>query len=82
VRCGFSSTPASKLAGDPGLEEKPRPKFPVRLGGVDELHAAFLTESCTRDSFWSCEQEIWGSEAVALSAPEVKMLSCAAAENQ
>jgi hypothetical protein len=32
--------------------------------------------------FGSCEQEIRGSEAVALSAPEVKMLPCAAAENQ
>jgi hypothetical protein len=24
AKCGFTSTPASELAGDPGLEEKPR----------------------------------------------------------
>jgi len=55
------------------LEEKPRPEFPVSLGGVDEPYAAFLTESRTRDSFWSCEQEIRGSAALALHTPEVKM---------
>jgi hypothetical protein len=55
-------------------EEKKRPEFPVRLGGVDELHAAFRTESRARDSFWSCEQEIRGAGAVAFYTPEVKML--------
>jgi hypothetical protein len=52
------------------LEKNPRPEFPVRLGGVDELHAAFHTESRTRDSFWSCEQEIRGSEPIAAYKPE------------
>jgi hypothetical protein len=42
------------------LRKSHEPEFPVRLGEVDELHAAFLTESRTRDSFWSCEQEIRG----------------------
>jgi hypothetical protein len=50
------------LPGTPVLRKSHEPEFPVRLGEVDELHAAFLTESRTRDSFWSCEQEIRGGE--------------------
>jgi hypothetical protein len=34
------------------------PGFPVELGGVGELHAAFLTESRTREPVWSLVQEI------------------------
>jgi hypothetical protein len=30
------------------------PGFPVRLGGVNELHAAFLIESRTRCHGWGC----------------------------
>ncbi len=32
--------------------------FPVELVGVGELHAAFLTESRTREPVWSLAQEI------------------------
>jgi hypothetical protein len=34
------------------------PGFPVELGGVGALHAAFLTESRTRRHGWSHVQEI------------------------
>ena len=34
------------------------PGFPVELVGVGELHAAFLTESRTREHDWSRVQEI------------------------
>ena len=34
------------------------PGFPVEPVGVDELHAAFLTESRTRGPVWSLVQEI------------------------
>jgi hypothetical protein len=32
--------------------------FPVEVGGVGELHAAFLNESRTRGTGWGCVQEI------------------------
>jgi hypothetical protein len=34
------------------------PGFPVGLGGIAELHAAFLTESRTREHGWRRVQEI------------------------
>ena len=30
----------------------PSPRFPVGIGGINELHAAFLTESRTRNAGW------------------------------
>ena len=30
------------------------PEFPVEVGGVAELHAAFLEESRTRGPVWGC----------------------------
>jgi dihydroorotase-like cyclic amidohydrolase len=30
------------------------PEFPVEVGGVGELHAAFLDESRTSGRFWRC----------------------------
>src|SRR5271155_5644403 len=38
----------------------PYPRIPVRLGGTNELHAAFLNESRTRCSCWRRVQEIRG----------------------
>jgi hypothetical protein len=34
------------------------PGFPVMLGGINKLHAAFFTESRTRDYEWCGVQEI------------------------
>src|ERR1700722_9961459 len=36
----------------------PYPVFPVKLVGVEELHAAFLNESRTRGTLWDRVQEI------------------------
>src|SRR5271170_8375040 len=44
-----------------GAQQVPRlrsPEFPVKLVGVGEPHAAFLTESRTRSHGWSHVQEI------------------------
>ena len=39
----------------------PSPRIPVRLGGDNELHAAFLTESRTRNHVWGRAVGIPGS---------------------
>ncbi len=39
-------------------------RFPVRLGGSDDLHAPFLNERRTRDSVWRHVQEIRGISLV------------------
>jgi hypothetical protein len=45
------------------------PGFPVELVGLGELHAAFLTESRTRELLWSLVQEIRGVD------PDAHMLT-------
>jgi hypothetical protein len=52
------------LAGGPG--------FPVELVGVGELHAAFFTESRTREHVWSLVQEIRGIKGQHSSRAKVR----------
>ena len=53
----FATSPAGVcvIAGSKVRDGCPRfPGFPVEFGGVDGLHAAFLTESRTRGPVWCC----------------------------
>src|SRR5271163_4069045 len=47
-----------------GPEGAPHPRIPVKVGGTNELHAAFLNESRTRYPGWRSVRELRGISLV------------------
>jgi hypothetical protein len=63
-RSGWSSPDLGLMSNSGNCNESmgaPSPGFPIRLGGVNELHAAFLIESCYG---WGCAAGNPGSFAL------------------